>query len=97
MSKTLPLLMVLVGLTYGVNSISQYDPHQRIIDCSDGKDATDGCDVMLVVESLTNMTYYNISRNFRELEGYRAGFNSNGYVMPLIPPNCDISDCMEHL
>ena len=70
MSKTLLVSVVLVGLTYGVNNIPQYDPHQRIIDCSDGKDATDDCDVMLVVEPSTSMTYYNISRNFRELQGY---------------------------
>ena len=86
--------MVLVGLACGVNNIPRYDPHQRIIDCSDGKDATDGCDVMLVVESSTSMTYYNISRNFRELQGYRAGFNSTGYVMPLISPNRDVSNLL---
>ena len=86
--------MLVVGLAYGVNNFPKYDPHQRIIDCS--KDATDGCDVMLVVESSTSMTYYNISRNFRELQGYsyRAGFNSTGYVMPLISPNRDVSNLL---
>ena len=90
--KLLLLLMVLVGLACGINNIPRYDPCQRIIDCTDGKDVTDGCDVMLVVESSTSMTYYNILTSFRELQGYRASFNSTGYVKPLMipPPNVDV-------
>ena len=88
--------MVLVGLAHGVNNIPRYNPRQRIIDCTDGKDVTDGCDVMLVVESSTSMTYYNISTSFRELQGYRASFNSTGYVKPLMipPPNVDVSNLL---
>ena len=80
--KTIVLLVSLVFVNGAVNNIPKYDPHQRIIDCTDGKDATDGCDVTLVVEFSTSMTYYNISRDFRELQGHRARFNSAGCLSP---------------
>ena len=45
----------------GVDSIPNYDPTKRIIDCTNDKDATDICDIMLVVEPLATMTCYDIS------------------------------------
>ena len=77
-----------MGFAYGVNNIPKYDPYERTIECNDDADT---CDVMLVVESSTSMTYYNISKHFREVPGYRASFNSTGYVVaPLAPQNIDV-------
>ena len=78
-----------MGFACGVNNIPKYDPYERTIDCTDDADT---CDVMLVVESSTSMTYYNISKKFRETQGYRASFNSTGYVVPLIPQDDDVSN-----
>ena len=86
------LLMSLVWSTNGaVNNIPRYDPHERIINCTNGKVNTDICDVTLVVELSTTMTYYNISKHFRELSGHRARFNSTGILEPL-PSQADISN-----
>ena len=83
MIKTTLILLSLAFLNSAVNNIPKYDPHQRIIDCTDGKDVTDICNITLVVEYSTSMTYYNISRNFRELQGYRASFTSAGHLYSL--------------
>ena len=52
----------------GINNIPSYDPTEKVIDCTDGNTVADTCDVMLVVESLVIMTYFNISKNFHHID-----------------------------
>ena len=90
MLRKLLLLAILVCFAKcGINNIPKYDPTERVIDCTNGKGATDICDVMLVVESLVTMAYFNISKEFR---GLRVAFNSTGNLVPLITPMGDISN-----
>lgn len=92
MLTKLLLLTTLVCIgNCGINNIPKYDPFERVIDCTNGKNAMDTCDVMLVVESLTSMTYFNITKESREFISYRVAFNSTGNLVPLINPNRDIS------
>jgi len=83
-NKLLLLISLVVIVDCGVNNSPMYDPYQRTIDCTDGKTAVDICDITLVVEALSSMTYYNISGEFRELRGYRAAFNSTGNIVTLL-------------
>ena len=88
MLRSFSLLATLVCSAWcGVNNIPRYDPTKRIIDCTDSKATTDICDVVLVVEMLTTMTYYNISNKI----GYRAAFDSTGHLVQLSNPN-DLSN-----
>ena len=73
----------------GIDSIPNYDPTKTVIDCTHEKDATDICDIILVVEPLSTMTYYDIS-NVRP-RGYRFAFNSTGYLVLLRNPSSDVS------
>ena len=91
LTKLLLVTTLICFANCGINNIPKYDPTERVIGCTDGKGATDTCDVMLVVESLTFMTYFNIGKESRELTSYRVAFNSTGNFMPLINPNRDIS------
>ena len=72
-----------------VDSIPDYDPTEKVIDCTDGKAATDICNIMLVVEPLATMTYYDISTS--RAQGYRFTFNSTGHLVPLRNPRSDVS------
>ena len=82
-NKLLLLLSLVAIVDCGVNNSPTYDPYQKTIDCTDGKTATDICEITLVVEALSSMTYYNITSRFRELRGYRAAFNSIGNIVTL--------------
>ena len=84
LNKLLLLVNLLVIVNGGVNNSPTYDPYQKTIDCTVGKTATDVCDITLVVEALSSMTYYNISSSYRELRGYRAAFNSAGNIVTLL-------------
>ena len=82
------------------NNRPEYDPSVRVFDCTTigggiyTKCKT--CKIELVVEALTSMTYYNISSDFRELKGYRAEFNSNGDLVPLLD-NSSLPDNFDSL
>ena len=81
MLRKLLLLASLVCLAKcGINNIPGYNPTEKVIDCTDGNSAADTCDVMLVVESLVTMTYFNISKDFREYRSYRFAFDSTGDI-----------------
>ena len=71
----------------GIDNIPNYDPIKTVIDCTDDKDATDICDIMLVVEPLETMTYYDIS-SFNP-RGYRVAFNLSGHLVRLRDPRSD--------
>ena len=90
LTKLLLLTTLVCIANCGINNIPEYDPTERIIDCTNGKDAADTCDVMLVVESLMSMAYFDITKESR-LRSYRVAFNSTGNFMPLINPGGDIS------
>ena len=64
---------------------TNFDPLEKVIDCTDGRSAESTCNITLVVEYLTSMTYYNITKEFRQLRGYRAAFDSNGSLVTLLP------------
>ena len=72
-----------------MNNFPKFDPHEKTIDCTDGKTVIQTCDIKFVVEPLTSMTYYKISSDFRELRGYRTTFNSTGHIVPL-PKGLDV-------
>ena len=79
------LLATLVSIgKCGENNLPTFIPEEKVIDCTNGKSVDDICDINFVVEPLTSMTYYNITDEFRELKGFRAGFNSNGNLVPLL-------------
>jgi len=85
------IILSLAGLACiancGVNNIPHYNSNQTIIDCTDSKNATDICDIMLVVEYSTSMTYF-----LESVLGHRAGFTSDGLIKPLI--NNDVSNSL---
>ena len=81
--------IVICSVECGRDSIPNYDPNETVFDCTDNKDATDICDIMLVVEPLTTMAYYDIS-NVRP-RAYRVNFNSTGHLVPLRDPGSDVS------
>ena len=85
LNKLLLLVNLVILVNCGVNNSPAYDPYEQTIDCTaNGKTAADTCQITLVVEALTSMTYYNISSSFRELRGYRAAFNSAGNIVTLL-------------
>ena len=85
LGKILLLANLMVSVNCGRNNLPSFDPSMKIIDCTDNRDATDICNIMFVVDPLTSMTYYNITADMRELQGYRAAFDSNGDLMTLNP------------
>ena len=84
LNKILLLVSLVATANCGINNSPTYDPNQKTFDCTDGKTTADVCDITLIVEALTSMTYYNISSMFRELRGYRAAFNSTGNLVTLL-------------
>ena len=72
------LIMLAQLVSCGSNNLPMFDPAIKTIDCTKDKAVTDVCKIMLVVEPLTSMTYYNISADLRQLRGHRARFDSNG-------------------
>ena len=83
LGKIFLLANLMVSVNCGRNNLPLFDPSMKIIDCTDNMDVTDICNIMLVVDPLTSMTYYNITSDIRELQGYRAAFDSNGDLMTL--------------
>ena len=86
MVRKILLLISLVSIANcGINNIPQidYKNHgKKAIDCS--VIGTADCNIDLVVEAATSMTYYNHSDKIRELRGYRAIFNDDGDLEPLL-------------
>jgi len=74
-----------------MNNLPQFDPDEKTIDCTDGKSVTQICDIKFVIEPLTSMTYYKLSRDFRELRGYRATFSSAG-KLELLRSGLDVTN-----
>ena len=62
-----------------------YDPQEKVINCTEGRSVENTCEITLVVEYLTSMTYYNITTELKQLRGYRAAFDSNGNLVTLLP------------
>ena len=91
LGKIILLANLIITANCGSNNLPMIDT-RKVIDCTDGMAVTDICKIMLVVEPLTSMTYYNITPDMRELRGHRAAFDSNGKLMVLrnfsggIPP-----------
>ena len=83
LGKIFLLANLMISVNCGRNNLPLFDPSMKIIDCTDNMDVTDICNIMLVVDPLTSMTYYNITSDIRELQGYRAAFDSNGDLMTL--------------
>ena len=82
LEKIILLANLIITANCGSNNLPRIDT-AKVINCTDGKAVTDICEIMLVVEPLTSMTYYNITPDMRELRGYRAVFDSNGDLMLL--------------
>ena len=91
LTKLLLLASLLSIAKCGENNLPTYDPQEKVIDCTRDRSASDICDIRFVVEPLTTMTYYNITDEFRELKGFRAGFDSNGNLIPLLS-DTDVSN-----
>ena len=91
LTKLLLLASLLSIAKCGENNLPTYDPQEKVIDCTRDRSANDICDIRFVVEPLTTMTYYNITDEFRELKGFRAGFDSNGNLIPLLS-DTDVSN-----
>ena len=66
------------------NNIPVVPDRGATIDCSKDRSSTDDCEITLVVEAATSMTYYNNSDTGQELRGIRAIFNSNGKLETLL-------------
>jgi len=69
----------------GSYNLPIFDPQETIIDCTAGKPVDSVCDITLVIEHRSSMTYYNLTKEFRQLKGYQAAFDSNGDLVTLIP------------
>ena len=69
------------------NNIPQTKNKGKVIDCS----TMDVCEITLIVEAATTMTYYSENNDIRELRGYRAIFNNNG-ELELLRKNENISN-----
>ena len=78
MQKIILLAVLLSSVNCERNILPKFDPTEKVIDCTKGKAATDPCDIKLVVNSLTSMTYYNFTNTSHPLRGFRAIFNSSG-------------------
>ena len=72
------LIMLAQLVNCGSNNLPTFDPAIKTIDCTKDKTVADVCEIMLVIDPLTSMTYYNISSDLRQLKGHRARFDSNG-------------------
>ena len=88
MLREILLLASLVSIAYcGAYNIPcskmQYD---KFIDCSKQLTSKDDCEIILVVEAATSMTYTSSD----QLRGYREIFNDESHLEPLIKAN--ISD-----
>ena len=77
LEKIILLANLIITANCGSNNLPMIDT-TKVIDCTDNKAVTDICEIMFVVEPLTSMTYYTITPDKRELQGYRAIFESNG-------------------
>jgi len=63
LEKVLLLASFIVFAICGENNLPTFNP-KKIIDCTDNKSADDICNIRLVIEPLTTMTYYNITDEF---------------------------------
>ena len=80
------LLASIASIGYcGINNAPRFDPQETTIDCTEGRSADSTCDITLVVEHRMSMTYYNITKDYAQVRGYRAAFNSNGNLVSLLP------------
>ena len=83
--KILLLANLIIMVNCGTNNRPTYDPSVRVFDCTIQRGLhINTCEIVLVVEALTSMTYYNITSDSQELKGYRAEFKSNGDLVPLL-------------
>ena len=83
LEKILLLANLFILVSCGTNNLPSLNSSIKAFDCTDGKAATDVCEIMLVVEPLTSMTYYNITDDLRQLRGFRARFDSSGELVTL--------------
>ena len=60
-----------------------YDQQKKVYDCTT-PDIGQVCDITFVVEALTTMAYYDDLEEYTDLEGFRATFDSNGTIVPLL-------------
>ena len=90
LEKILFVTKLIILVNCGTNNLPMFNPNIKTIDCTNGMAATDICEIMLVVDPLTSMTYYNITEDLRELRGFRARFDSSGDLVIL--PDNDFTD-----
>ena len=74
------------------NNIPDYN-RSKSIDCSRNGTYDGDCEIKLVIEAATSMTYYN--EDVREIRGYRAIFNSDGELEILLEREGVQSDISE--
>ena len=82
MEKILLLSILLNSVNCETNILPKFNPTEKVIDCMT-KAPTGSCEITLVVNSLTSMTYYNFTSNSHPLRGFRAYFNSGGDLVVL--------------
>ena len=82
MLRKILLLASLVSIAYcGTNNIPRSKmQYNKYIDCSKDLTSKDDCEITLVVEAATSMTYTSSD----QLRGYRAVFNETSHLQPLV-------------
>jgi len=70
--------------------VPAYDQQKKVYDCTN-QPVDEVCHITFVVETLTTMAYYEDIDEYSDLEGFRATFDANGTIVPILD-EVDISD-----
>ena len=89
--QMLGTLLLLASLTaFARCAVPTYDQQKKVFNCS-SQGADEICHITFVVEALATMTYFEDIEEYNDFEGFRATFDSNGTIVPLLD-EVDISE-----
>ncbi|XP_065895225.1 uncharacterized protein [Dysidea avara] len=83
MQMLLLLLLLATLVSFAKCKVPMYDPQKKVYDCTN-LGINHVCDITLVAEAFTTMTYYEGIDEYSEYEGFRATFDANGNIVPLL-------------